>query len=269
VFDFKNESFNEISFQSTDVSGYFIHDNSSLLSLVQKISQVYGRQPELPEWVYNGAILGVQGGTEKMLQYLDEAQQNDVAVSAMWIQDWSGKITTSFGTRVFWNWKWNSTWYPDLDTVISTLKDTQNVRVLSYINPSLNIEGDVFKTGDAQGYFLRNESSPNQTYVQDFGQFFCGTVDVWNKDAVDWYKSIIKENMLDFGFSGWMADFGEYTRLDMVSSNLSVGRNSQERHNELPTLWAKLNRYAKSVRKKSIRELFRCFTTKEMLNGSL
>ena len=36
----------------------------------------------------------------------------------MWIQDWSGKIVTDFGTRVFWNWRWNETWYPNLDTVI-------------------------------------------------------------------------------------------------------------------------------------------------------
>ncbi|ODN02052.1 Alpha-glucosidase YihQ [Orchesella cincta] len=244
IFNFKNESFNEISLQATDVSGYFILDDSSLLSLVQKVSQVYGRQPELPDWVYNGAILGVQGGTQKMLEYLAEAQQYDVAVSAMWIQDWSGKITTSFGTRVFWNWKWNSEWYPDLDTLIKTLKDNQNIRVLSYINPSLNMEGDVFQVGDASGYFLRNESAPDQTYVQDFGDFFCGTVDVWNEEAVEWYKSIIKENMLEFGFSGWMADFGEYTRLDMVSSNQSASRNSQERHNQLPTLWARLNREA-------------------------
>ena len=68
--------------------------------------------------MYNGAILGVQGGTEKMLDYLAQAQDHDVAVSGMWIQDWSGKIVTGFGTRVFWNWRWNETWYPDLDVVI-------------------------------------------------------------------------------------------------------------------------------------------------------
>ena len=57
--------------------------------------------------MYNGAILGVQGGTEKMLDYLAQARDHGVAVSAMWIQDWSGKIVTGFGTRVFWNWRWN------------------------------------------------------------------------------------------------------------------------------------------------------------------
>ena len=53
-----------------------------------------------------------------MLDYLAQAQDHDVAVSGMWIQDWSGKIVTGFGTRVFWNWRWNETWYPDLDVVI-------------------------------------------------------------------------------------------------------------------------------------------------------
>ena len=41
----------------------------------------------------------MQGGTESMLGYLEQAKDHDVAVSAMWIQDWSGKITTDFGTR--------------------------------------------------------------------------------------------------------------------------------------------------------------------------
>ena len=30
----------------------------------------------------------------------------------------------------------------------------------------------------------------------------------------DWYKSLIKENVLDLGFAGWMADFGEYTPVE-------------------------------------------------------
>ena len=90
--------------------------------------------------MYNGAILGVQGGTDKMLQHLDEAREHGIQVNSvfkecvdkldfcqvagMWIQDWSGKIVTDFGTRVFWNWKWNETWYPNLDTVIRFLFHT-------------------------------------------------------------------------------------------------------------------------------------------------
>ena len=30
----------------------------------------------------------------------------------------------------------------------------------------------------------------------------------------DNYKTMIKENVLDLGIAGWMADFGEYTPLE-------------------------------------------------------
>lgn len=62
-----------------------------------------------------------------MLNYLDEAQSQGVEVAGLWIQDWSGKITTEFGTRVFWNWEWNSTWYPVLDELIKDL-DKRNIK---------------------------------------------------------------------------------------------------------------------------------------------
>ncbi|XP_037038410.1 sulfoquinovosidase-like [Bradysia coprophila] len=244
IFNFENSSAVEISIQSAQATGYFVVDQISLMSLVRSVSQIFGRQPELPEWVSTGAILGVQGGTDKMLQYVSEAEKHNVALSAMWIQDWSGKITTTFGTRVFWNWQWNRDWYPRLDEVIAELRQLKNIRVLSYINPSLNVEGNLFADGDRFGYFLRKEDDLSETYVQDFGEFYCGTVDVWNSDAVAWYKNVIKRNLLELGFSGWMADFEEYTPITASTSNISVQLTGYERHNLLPMLWAKVNREA-------------------------
>jgi len=39
-------------------------------------------------------------------------------VSGIWIQDWSGKKSTSFGKRVYWNWQWDLSMYPHLDLEI-------------------------------------------------------------------------------------------------------------------------------------------------------
>ena len=47
--------------------------------------------------------------------------------------------------------------------------------------------------------------------------------------------------MIDFGLSGWMADFGEYLPTDSV---LFSGENAEYVHNTWPALWAKLNREA-------------------------
>ena len=89
----------------------------------------------------------------------------------MWIQDWSGKITTDFGQRVFWNWRWNETLYPDLDHVIQLLKYEAGVRVTAYVTAHLNVEGDVYQNNaDRSQYWLTDKNS-GETYVQDFGQF--------------------------------------------------------------------------------------------------
>ena len=39
---------------------------------------------------------------------------------------------------------------------------------------------------DELGYFVKNAS--NQTFVNDFGEFFCGTIDLTNPAAYQWYK---------------------------------------------------------------------------------
>ena len=38
-------------------------------------------QPELPDWVYSGAILGVQGGTDMMLMRLEDARAHGIQVN--------------------------------------------------------------------------------------------------------------------------------------------------------------------------------------------
>ena len=61
----------------------------------------------------------------------------------------------------------------------------------------------------------------------------------------DNYKRMIKENVLDIGFAGWMADFGEYTPLE-ARSRMGArwwGRDQGEiLHQTISQEWAALNR---------------------------
>lgn len=50
-----------------------------------------------------------------MLQRLKAAQDQGVDVNGLWIQDWAGIKKTSFGQRLFWNWKLNPQRYPGID----------------------------------------------------------------------------------------------------------------------------------------------------------
>jgi len=60
-------------------------------------------------------------------------------------------------------------------------------------------------------------------------------VDLTNPDAAEWFQGLLKRT-LDFGYDGWMHDFGEYTARDSVFFD---GRRGDEMHNEFPVLSAK------------------------------
>ncbi|RBW67368.1 alpha-glucosidase [Bacillus taeanensis] len=233
-FDFQNDSFHEL--QIWDIPKYVLFEAAdSFVSLVEKITALFGRQPELPEWTYNGVWLGIQGGTDVVEEKLERALAKGVKVGGVWCQDWQGKRITSFGKRLMWNWRWNPEEYPNLDQKTKEWKE-KGIRFLGYINPYVAIEGDLYKTASEKGYLALNEQG--EDYLVDFGEFYCGVVDFTNPEAYEWYKEVIKDNLIDFGLDGWMADFGEYLPTDVVLKN---GVSAKIMHNAWPAIWAKVN----------------------------
>nr|XP_054758414.1 sulfoquinovosidase-like [Lytechinus pictus] len=236
-FDFRFDDFHEVYILNGSPGKVHFFTGPSYVDVVSQFTGFQGRQPPVPDWVYNGVVLGLQGGTERMLTYLKMALDSGIKVSAVWIQDWAGRIKTSFGRRIFWNWEWDSKHYPGLDTVIAELKE-QGIQVLVYINLNLNQEGNLFKEAENLGYLILDKDG--KSYLLDYGEFICGIVDITNPQAAQWYKDrIIKKNVLELGISGWMADFGEYLPTDAYFSN---GKSGMELHNVWPTLWAQVNR---------------------------
>lgn len=210
----------------------------SMLDLVSGLSDFLGRQPELPDWAYDGVVLGIQGGTEACLTKLEKARAAGVPVAGIWAQDWQGINRTSFGQRLRWNWEWDPQRYPGLDEAVPRLR-SEGVRFLGYINPYLAAGKPLFDQASEKGYLARRPD--NSVYLVDFGEFDAGIVDFTNPEACAWYRGVIRRNLLEFGLSGWMADFGEYLPTDAV---LFDGTPARLAHNEWPALWARINREA-------------------------
>ncbi|XP_045104098.1 sulfoquinovosidase-like isoform X2 [Portunus trituberculatus] len=237
VLDFTEAAYHEVFLHNYEFYATLLRE-PTLMATVQAVTIYLGTQPQLPDWIMRGAILGVQRGTAEMLFRYQEARDAGVDVSGLWIQDWSGSIQTLFGHRVYWNWRWNETYYPDLDLAITTLAQ-EGTRVLAYANPHLIEGSDMFEEAAAHGYLMTD--SHGDAFRQDFGGFLAGTVDLLSPDAFNWYKEEIEKNMIALGFGGWMADFGEYTRYDMYSR---APYDGESRHMLFPWFWAMCNRAA-------------------------
>lgn len=233
-FDFRNKKFHEL--QCWNIPEFILFETGkTYLEIQEKLTHCFGRQPNLPEWIYNGVILGLQGGTEVVLDKLNKALDAGIKVSGVWCQDWQGKRITSFGKRLNWNWKWSPEEYPNLDVEIKKLKE-KGIKFLGYINPYV-IEGyDLYEEAKEKGYLATKLDGSD--YTVDFGEFYCGVVDFTNPKACEWYKNVIKTNLIDFGLDGWMADFGEYLPTDCKLSN---GLSAEVMHNAWPAMWAKIN----------------------------
>lgn len=211
---------------------------ATMRDTVSDLSAYFGRQGRLPDWCHGGTILGVQGGTATCLEKLAAAESAGVKVAGLWAQDWEGINVTSFGQRLRWNWVWDAVRYPGLDRKIAELRE-RGVRFLGYINPYVGAGMSLFLEASARGYLAKDASGGD--YLVEFGEFYAGIVDLTNPAAFEWYKSVIKKNLIAFGLSGWMADFGEYLPTDAV---LHSGESAEMAHNEWPALWARCNREA-------------------------
>ncbi len=235
-FDFRNNEFNELQIWEVP-SEIRIEEADTFEALLEKETAFFGRQPELPEWVYNGLIIGAQGGNERSFGILDKSLEKGIEVSGLWCQDWCGKRETSFGKRLQWDWQFHKEMYPDLPKKIAELHE-RGIKYLGYVNPYLVDDGELFKEGLKKDVFARK--SDGSVYLVDFGEFNCGVIDLTKPEAYEWFKDeVIKKHSIDIGIDGWMADFGEYLPTDDII--LNSGKPAMIEHNHWPALWAKCN----------------------------
>lgn len=249
-FDFRHGGFHELQFWAVPERIELLAAKT-FVDLVERIAVRFGKPPRLPDWVFNGAILGLKNGRDHADTLLAKSREAGVAVSGLWCEDWVGLRITSFGKRLFWDWKWNETRYPDGKAWAAKLR-ADGVRFLGYVNPYLCNDGTLYAEARDAGYLATRLDGGD--YLVDFGEFWCGVVDFTHPAAADWFaERVIGKEMLDAGLDGWMADFGEYLPTDVKLAN---GVDAMLMHNAWPTLWAKVNADAVASRGRTGDALF-------------
>jgi len=243
-FDLREEDRVQVEVFSSRMSGQLLNGDTPS-ELIEQYTEYSGRMRPLPGWILSGAVVGLQGGTQRVRRLYADLERFDTPVAALWLQDWVGQRETSFGTQLWWNWELDEDHYPDWDRLRARL-EKDDVRLMTYIGPWF--ADDIAKTEDQRnlfeeaaknGYLVKDQAGkPYTVKTTDFSAAF---VDLSNPEAREWIKGVIKEELLGSGASGWMADFGEGLPYDAV---LSSGADPRSYHNRYAEEWAEVNREA-------------------------
>lgn len=252
-------AYSEFDFSDPGKITFYFQESPSLISesakdfaeLSRKLSNLLGRPTPLPDWVYEGGIFAMQDwkydgktthegfdGCGNVDRKIARAKEAGVKINGVWCQDWCGCRCTQFGYQVMWNWQYDEKQYPNLPEKIKEW-DAQGVKFLGYINPFIALEKNIYQEAKEKGYCVKDREGND--YLVTITTFPAAMVDFTNPEAYEWYKNLIKENMIGIGMGGWMADFGEYLPIDAV---LHSGEDAALLHNRWPAIWAKLNREA-------------------------
>ncbi|TNE95888.1 MAG: alpha-glucosidase [Deltaproteobacteria bacterium] len=229
--DFTHKKFNEFSFL-TDRLKISKQTGQSFKELIEKTTEHTGRMRALPAWIQEGAIVGLMGGKEKVQDRISKIKEAGTPLAGIWLQDWVGQRQTQIGPRLIWDWQREDSLYPDLNF--------DETPVLGYFNPFLSPlpEGEdrdsMFEEAKEKDYLVKIHGKPHGT---DNGGFDGFLVDLFNKEAREWLKQIIKQRVQENNFKGWMADFAEAMPFDA-----DVEAKKNEQHHRYIEEWVKLNR---------------------------
>ena len=243
VFDFTSEHRTQIYVHAAELRGRLFY-GSTPLDLISAFTRFSGRMRALPQWVGQGAIIGMQGGTNAVKARAAALRAVDAPVAAFWLQDWVGARKTSVGWQLWWNWELDHERYPGWAQMVAELR-ADNVRIMTYLNPFLvnakekgSHRRNLFAEALEKNFLIRKDTAP---YLIKNTSFSAALLDLANPDACAWIKEVIKTELIASGASGWMADFGEALPFD---ADLHDDIDAAEFHNAYPEEWARVNREA-------------------------
>ena len=242
-FDMTADNQVQVALFSHSIKGRIINGDTPL-ALIEEYTTYSGRMRELPDWIHDGAILGMQGGTEKVMARYQQMKDKKGAVAGLWLQDWVGQRTTSFGKQLWWNWELDNNRYENWSNMLAGL-NKDDVHVLTYINPFFaqvddkpHVKRNQFSELLEEGFLVQTQNG--EPYLIENTSFSAGLIDLSNPEARSWIKQVIKDELIASGASGWMADFGEALPYD---AKLHSGTPVKS-HNRYAEEWQQVNREA-------------------------
>lgn len=243
-FDFTAEDEVQVEVFSNHLRSQLIDADDNPAQIIEEYTAFNGRMRSLPDWAIDGAIIGLQGGTDKLYDVWEQLKENETPVAAFWIQDWVGQRVSIVGKQLWWNWELEEPRYTEYDVLLDSLNDA-DIELMGYINPFLvnvwqqkEFRRNQYVEAQTNGFLVKK--TEDVVYLVEQTSFNSGILDLSNPETRRWIKDIIIDELIGRGFKGWMADFAEALPFDGLLDNADPAQY----HNQYCEEWAQLNREA-------------------------
>ncbi len=237
-------AYGEIDFTNPREIGFYFQDKTLTLktfqeadpeSLTEVLSLELGRMRPLPSWIHSGLLAGLVGGAQSVERKVNRFKSMGIPLAGVWIQDWVGIRQTIIGERLLWDWRKDEKLYPNYPT--------RNLPVLGYFNPFLSStdrrssrNGTLFDKAVSQDFLMKVNG---KLAPVSMGGFEGHLVNLFNPSARSWLKEIMKTQVRENNFKGWMADFSEAWSFE---ADLPIPFDRSGAHHLYILEWLKLNR---------------------------
>lgn len=252
-FDFSASEVVTVRYDSLSVDGAFMRAKD-MFGAVEMLTAYTGRQPHLPEWADTGAILGIQGGQNKVNSIVEQGLNISCPIAGVWLQDWVGTHSQEGPylniSRLWWNWENDDVLYPEWPSFVQDLRSQHDIRTLSYINTFLTnvstkssgFRRNLYDEASALKYFVQNTTTNDTAIISSGPGLEAGIIDLTIPELVQWFTEVMRSQVWNANISGYMSDFGEYTPVTSDTALHEMVSDAFFFHNQYPSLWAQFQR---------------------------
>ena len=203
-----------------------------------------GRMSPLPDWVHSGAIVGLQGGSDRVRSARRVLDSAEVPLAGFWLQDWSGVHDSPAGEQPAWTWSVDEARYPGWPGLVAELA-SDDIAVMTSASPSVAAlpagsgRTDLFREAREAGHLVERSGAP---YPLEGTGPAAGMLDLSDPAARAWAASRLREQVAAHGVRGWVAEQGQVLPYDAELA----GGPARAAHNGYPVAWAEVNAEAVS-----------------------
>ncbi|HZV74992.1 MAG TPA: TIM-barrel domain-containing protein [Conexibacter sp.] len=205
--------------------------------VVRQFTARTGRPCLPPPWAL-GVWKTTLSGEQAIRTTAERLREERMGVSAVWLYDQTELETNSgWGSGL----GYPTGRYTDLPGMIDALH-ADGFKVLGYLNPNFIPGRPTYVEAEEQGYLAKRESGDvylmpgveSDPETDDIAIGPMAMIDFTNPGAVAWWQSLLQRILTEYGYDGWMEDFGEYLPAEVRAAD---GRTGWEMRNEYPLLY--------------------------------